>query len=309
MNLKELNRQEQQEYQDFVSLLAEYLGKSNESICPKVIETQKNNSVSVCGIQMAEKEGRIAPVFYLESQFADYRNGKIELEEIAEYITACYEREKEQCFENISAVQFDWETIKNQVTFRLVSREKNQKLLTEVPYEEFLDLALVYQYMVQIDSTIQGAVLLRLEHLQEMGVSEAELRAAAKRNTQSLCPATFFEMKLMLEQLCEVPVQYQMQEEEPKLYVYTNETGIYGAAALTYENKLKEFAAEVGGSYYVLPSSVHEAILIPDNGTMSVHHLSEMVKEVNRTEVLAVEFLSNSVYYYDVETEKLRRVI
>ena len=61
----------------------------------------------------------------------------------------------------------------------------------------------------------------------------------------------------------------------------------------------------VGGNFYVLPSSVHEVLIVPDNGTMELRDLSAMVYEVNRTEVAPQDRLSDNVQYYDTETRTL----
>ena len=81
--------------------------------------------------------------------------------------------------------------------------------------------------------------------------------------------------------------------------VLTNSTGIFGAASLFYPFILEMIGERMGGNYYILPSSVHETILIPDNEDYLLSELEEMVWEINRTELMAEDWLSDSVYYYD----------
>lgn len=64
---------------------------------------------------------------------------------------------------------------------------------------------------------------------------------------------------------------------------------------------LMELAEKIGMNLFVLPCSVNEIICVPDTGTMEKETLQEMVQEINETQVVADEVLSNSVYYFDKE--------
>ena len=55
----------------------------------------------------------------------------------------------------------------------------------------------------------------------------------------------------------------------------------------------------------VLPSSIHELLILPDNGSMQLSELEAMVREVNATQVAPEDRLSDKVQYYDRETKLL----
>jgi hypothetical protein len=92
------------------------------------------------------------------------------------------------------------------------------------------------------------------------------------------------------------------------MYVLTTESGTLGASALYYPD-VKEKAAEViGCSYYVLPSSTHEVILVPDAAGIDEKELCSMVKQANRTVVEPKDVLSDNVYHFDKDTKELSKV-
>ena len=91
----------------------------------------------------------------------------------------------------------------------------------------------------------------------------------------------------------------------PQMYVMSNETKINGAAAMVFTEKLDEFASEHNANIFILPSSVHEILLIPDNGNMRVSELEAMVRDVNETQVAPDEVLSDNVYFYDKDVKSL----
>jgi hypothetical protein len=92
------------------------------------------------------------------------------------------------------------------------------------------------------------------------------------------------------------------------MYVLTNTSGSLGAAALFYPD-VKDKAAElIGSDYYILPSSTHEVILVPDSAGINPKELCEMVKQANRTVVDEKDILSDNVYHYDKDSRDLSRV-
>ena len=86
--------------------------------------------------------------------------------------------------------------------------------------------------------------------------------------------------------------------------VLTNESKLNGAACILYENVLYDFAQKLGADLYILPSSVHEVILLPKLSMFEKDELVNMVKEVNTEGVAADEVLSDHVYEYN-RTERL----
>lgn len=87
------------------------------------------------------------------------------------------------------------------------------------------------------------------------------------------------------------------------MYILTNEEKYFGAAALLYPHVLSHISRLLHCNFYVLPSSIHECILVPDSGQFSKKELETMVREVNETQVEDEEVLSQNVYYYDGKRE------
>jgi hypothetical protein len=86
---------------------------------------------------------------------------------------------------------------------------------------------------------------------------------------------------------------------QPTLYVATMESMNRGAGVLAYPGFLDEAAEKLGGSFFILPSSIHELLFLQDNGTMDRHELTAMVRSINAAEVSPEDQLSDNVYHYD----------
>ncbi len=91
----------------------------------------------------------------------------------------------------------------------------------------------------------------------------------------------------------------------PELYVLSGTAEQFGAAALFYPGTADWAAETVGGDYYVLPSSVHEVLILPDDGRQDAKALAAMVKEINEQIVLPWERLGSRVLHYSAERKVL----
>ena len=194
-----------------------------------------------------------------------------------------------------------------------------------------MDLAIVFYCIVDNECLGNGSILVRNEHLKKWEVSIQELKQNAMKNTPkrlkgSIVPMEDVICELMrrrmiwdIENSIEEQMESRIQITEdmvepivremfgkiyteskgPKMYVAGNESKNYGAAVILYEDFLASFAKKIQSDFYILPSSVHEVILIPvENEESEISRLKDMVYEVNHTEVCAEEILSDSVYLF-----------
>ncbi len=92
----------------------------------------------------------------------------------------------------------------------------------------------------------------------------------------------------------------------PVMLIGSNVHKLFGASVLLYPHVLEETADHLGCDLFILPSSIHELILLPDIGGYQSSELLSMVKEVNATQVEAEDFLADSVYFYDRGTGEVR---
>ena len=74
-----------------------------------------------------------------------------------------------------------------------------------------------------------------------------------------------------------------------------------GAAVLLYPEMPKLIYETLGGNYYLLPSSVHEFLVVPEERGIKPEELKKIVREVNETQLEREDFLSDEIYYFDGE--------
>jgi len=296
------------EYLQFLGEIRERVeAHFNGKVTGEVCTSTKNNGVKVTGLMLKSEEERVAPNFYLESQFIEWMRGLRTLEEISEKLCDAYKEEIDRSRNLLSEIQFSWEGFRDNVFLRLINQEKNKELLEIIPHRKFLDLAVVYYYSVRISDDVAGSMVITNEHLNLLGITEEELYVTAKNNGDKFQPVRIRCMEDLLYELGrKVGVEVLKTEtEQPMLYVMTNTKSMFGAVSMTFAEELECFSMQIEKNFYLLPSSVHEIILVAECADFCREYFRSMVTEINATQVDATEVLSDNIYYYDRETKQL----
>lgn len=276
--------------------------KGNETITIYIHTAVKNNGKERKGITVSEKGIHISPTIYLEEYFQQFQEGK-PIEKIVEKILQLYEEVKcsHPCEESLLQ---NYEELKGKFACKLIHRGKNEKLLNDIPYVPWMDLAIVVFVLLEVSPYGTATVLVRKEHLEIWGLTEAQLFDEAKKNTPILLPYQFCPMRKLLREICPYAVD-EGEEEEESLYVLSNKLRSFGAASMLYEGILEKVGQKLGENYYILPSSIHEVIVVPESKSPVKQDLEEMVREINETQVEEEEVLSDRVYYFSRKENRL----
>lgn len=293
-------RESREAYEQFVDELTEVItaiAGTEYTVIPR--KERKNNSVMLDGIMLQRGNERVVPNIYLNHYYSKYCNGEC-VQRIAEEIIALCEEKREEIFQLTEKLDFSPEYIKEHLYYRLIGKDKNAELLNEVPYRCFLNLAIVYYWLVYEDGEQLGSIMMTNGQMERFGWTEEMLQQMAKENTPRLFP-------VLTKRMEEVIGEVLSQQAETPMLVLSNEKGVNGAACLLYPGVLQELNKKMSGNFYVLPSSVHELIVIPDTGTPA-NRLCEMVYCINRTQLPQEDVLSDAVYYYSEESGELKVV-
>ncbi len=277
----------------------------------------KNNGVVLDGVTLLKKGEKSGPNVYLNSYYEQYQIGK-PLQNILEEIILCYEKAKAET--NIEIVDIgDFQQIKDKVILRLVHYEKNQEQLKEVPHKRFLDLAITFRYLAGKDAMGIASSLISNREFESWGIGLDALYEIALFNTMwafpwqmdslvkvvSECFGDCLPKHLQKEFLQDMQGIEQM-ENGVTMYVLTNDVGINGATSLLYDNVIKNFAKVQDCNIFILPSSIHEVMLVPENTETEPEFLQSLVKDANKSAVGLIDLLSDHIYYYDKELDDIR---
>ena len=199
----------------------------------------------------------------------------------------------------------DYDKVKNHTYLRMIPGDS--PILKDTPHKMIEDMALVVNIHLENFSDENGrSVVVVSKPLMEMyGIDEAQLFADAEKNSLANEPMVFKPLLDMVKDLINSEDIPNPKDVGIVTYIATNQSGFQGAAVAGYPDFCEKAAEAIGGSFYMLPSSVHEFILIKDDGTPKAKDLNKMVKNVNETVLEARDFLSDQCYHYDAKTKVL----
>lgn len=284
------------DFETFVSETEKQVGERCSECVVKVSRVEKNNGLCLTGITIMPPDRRIAPTIYLESFYDNYRKG-CPMDRVISGIIRMYEENMTEEDIDIPDVT-DFGDVKDIICCRLVNYDRNRERLENMPHRIFLNLAVVYYLPVPIGPGCNGSITVT-DRLAEMWkVDEETVYGQAIANTQRLFPATLKPMEEVLGEYLTEPVPAGLLM--PLHVLRCGECN--GAVAMLCGDILRDFAGK-HGDFYLLPSSTHEVLLLPADGSREEgEHLCSMVREINCTQLSPDEVLADNAYLYHADT-------
>lgn len=294
--------------------MKEYLPTEMQDVECTVVENRKNNGVIMTGITFKMPDKNIAPVIYVSPFFEKIKHGE-PISEVMEEIADCF-LENCECQEITQGLNLlEYENIKQYIEPALINTKANQKMLSQVPHERMEDLSVIYKVILP-SSGVKGVASVTINNAmtEAWGISQKEVHETALENGVRNRPAVLQDMETIIQEIYSDEVSTGNLLESPdkinygEMFVLSNPNRNDGAAVLAYPDLLKQVDGKFDGGCYILPSSIHESIVVPKRLGMSPKELGMMVREVNAAEVEREEILSDRVYEFDRERNCLSQV-
>lgn len=285
------------------AVLAAVREKADGAFSAWITTVTKNNGVKQTGISTVSPDSNNGPCVYLEIYYKAYRDGDAEIGEIADDVYQQIMRHRND-LKDINTEDFlKWDTIKYHIYAKLVNADMNREILGMIPHRHLLDLAVVYYIKVGGAAENEGmlSVIIRNNYMEMWGQDEESLYQMAVSNMRLNDKPHFMDMETLLCGVMPDGINpFECEEAaDVKMYVLTNRNRTFGAAELLDADTLWGISEKLADDFIVLPSSVHETLIIPLDHAPEYTELADMVCEVNATQVDAEDRLSDHVYRYD----------
>ena len=272
------------------------------------MDSQKTNGVLLDGIRFDRKGEKVSPIVHMENYYDAYTDGRMTMKMIVKSIVKLI---SEKCdVEDIVEKMQQYNLIQYELVFSLINYELNREILMERPHKRFLDLAAVAMIRVETSNGIDGVVYVTNNMLKSWNIDEDTLFEQCMSNTlhrekHEVCSMRDIIANMYKGIIDEEFLQMLLENILEDMYVFTNETRNMGANILLNHTLLHEFAMQNESNLIIYPSSLHEVIIVFEKNFSAGRLDSDMVKQINENKVNREEWLSNSVYMYDREQEKL----
>ncbi len=303
-------------YQEFLNeVCARIQGELGEAeiSCLTVSAVNKNKR----GIVIKNANRKAAPVIYFEDIYQDYRkNGNM---------NSCMEKAVKRIESYLALPAPDdilcgdlliWEKVSQYLYLFLVSTDRNRQTLQMMMHRKFLDLSVCYMLRLPMKhrEDFQGTVRVTCDIAAAWGRSEEELYQKAVENAGAegylirKMDEVFTDIlkKEYGENIPEEMDLLGMASSNLKLSVMSNPEFRYGAAGILDRKLLEGFARDCGADFYIIPSSIHEVLLLPNDRSAGPQELNDMVQMVNTQDLDEEDILSDHIYYYSRVEKKIR---
>ena len=278
-----------------------------------LIHKTKKINCELDGLTLRKPEMNAAPTVYINHMYEHYKEigvFEIVLRDVANAITKALEDMPEMLKDTKCLLE---KLDKKNIFFQLINTNQNKNYLDKVPHREYLDLSIVYKCKVA-DKTTEGSAGINNDMARIMGLNEEQLFALAMENTKRMFPPvvnsmedTMEEIKSLLSEEEKEELDEFLTEEHSNLIVISNNRTMFGAASVLYEETLQQAAELLDGNLFVIPSSIHEMIVLSAEEN-DMDYVAKMVLEINREHVNVSERLSNNIYFYSRSSNTLSLV-
>ncbi len=243
------------------------------------------------GLSMKGRNTKVSAIVNLDSLYLAYADNSMPLEEVEEtIITVFTKRASSKSAGNGYNWIWDYSKVKGKLYIRLINAEKNRDLLETVPHHMFTtDLAVTYHILLADTVEELTSTIVTNKMLGMYGVSGEALHADAIASACELFPANTASLSALLG---------MGESNDNPMMVVTNNGRVHGASVIVYPGLLEQLFRKFG-AFFILPSSVHEVIVTPDDGERDARELTDLVKSVNAEMVAPDEWLSDHIYRYD----------
>lgn len=282
------------EFQEHIkNTILDYLPEEFSDADVDLQQVAKNNE-TLTGIIIHQEKINISPTIYLDPFYKDYLSGSKDLDTVMGEIGQIYVQNVPDKNFDVSRIT-DFELVKDRIIAKVICMENNEKLLEGKPYRQMADLAVTYHVLLSKENGMM-TVPISDKLMQSWGIAEDVLFTAAKNGMSNFTPVTIKSMTETLMEMCGEE-QFELMgvptEADEMMYIMSNTEKVNGAAAMQDD-------------FYILPSSVHEVLLVKQS-QMSVEELEDMVKTVNASAVALRDRLSDHVYKYDFARHEIYR--
>lgn len=297
-------------FQEFTKhVLGEITQRVNGACKVEIQKVKKNNDVVLHGLTFFTDQTNFAPTIYLEGYYEMHRH-QISMEQIVDHIWKMYQDSLPDADIDMSFL-CNFESVKDRVVYRLIHAERNKELLEETPHILIWDLAICFYYDFWSEKLGEGMIRIHNSLMESWDVDCQTLMHLAQDNTPKLIPMTFLSMHEVLRQLDpEYELSDSMQED---LYVLSNQQKVFGATSILYPGVLEEVAQVLQSDFYVLPSSVHEVLILKKERYDVMKRdgviLHEMIQSINEQQLSAEDVLSDYPYFYNYADGKLIQLV
>lgn len=282
------------EFNEFIVKILESVRNELPDCEAEIRKVVKNNNVTLSGLTIKSKDINTAPTIYLEQFYESYQEGE-DLDEVVNVILRLYEDSRLSEDYDLDFVE-KYEEAKNHIYFKAVNQKLNKEYLSEVVFFPFRDLALVPYIMIDDDIFGNASVVIHNELFKLWNIDKDEFYSDVMYNMENNYE---YEFRPIVDVLGAMADSFPREAfDEAGMHVLYSKNRIYSAALIAVDGVMEKIASKLDSDYYIIPSSVHELIIVTADGEDCEETINNIILEVNDTVVSGEDILADHLYCY-----------
>ena len=262
----------------------------------KVSDVRKNNNVILSGLVVKQKDQKVLPTIYLEPYFEQYEMGYASLNEVVMQIATAYQNASDN-----NPYRFFHESMlsKDRVIGTVINRHYNEDFLKDIPYVEFLDdYAIIFKILLDVEVGGTFATVTISDSMAEfLNLTTEELLSLALENTPKLCPVELKNIKgFLMESMGIKKDDFPHVKEEIKIYYLSNKQRNLGCFSIFTKECRQRLQELFDSDVYVVPRSIHEFLIVPDNGKIGIKKLTGIIRRINEENISEEQLLGSKPF-------------
>ena len=296
------------EFQEYIkSNVKDYLPENYKDADIQFTDVVKNNDVHLTGVLIKRENETLTPNIYINELYEKYSRGMNLDEIVGDIADLRIEHDPPEEAQSIGSIFTNYEMVKQRLEIHLCDMELNRDKLKNQVYTEQGDFAATYHIKIGGDGMLRGSATVTPNLLKGWGITEEQLREDSLRAEHSK-GAVFMDIEALdAEKMFGLkPINLLDKQNDIidngdgfSLYCLTSEDYRYGASMILQEDVMGKVSKLMGGDFYILPSSIHETLIVPTTTQMTLEDMSIMVQYVNKEAVEPEDKLSDKVQFYD----------
>ena len=296
------------EFQEYIkSNVKDYLPENYKDADIQFTDVVKNNDVHLTGVLIKKENETLTPNIYINELYEKYSSGMNLDEIVGDIADLRIEHDPPEEAQSIGSIFTNYEMVKQRLEIHLCDMELNRDKLKNQVYTEQGDFAATYHIKIGGDGMLRGSAAVTPNLLKGWGITEEQLREDSLRAEHSK-GAVFTDIEeLVAERTFGLKSTNLLDKQKDVIdnevgfsfYCLTSEEKRYGASMILQEDVMGKVSKLMGGDFYILPSSIHETLIVPTTTQMTLEDMSIMVQYVNKEAVEPEDKLSDKVQFYD----------
>lgn len=297
-----------EEFQEYIkSNVKDYLPENYKDADIQFTDVVKNNDVHLTGVLIKKENETLTPNIYINELYEKYSSGMNLDEIVGDIADLRIEHDPPEEAQSIGSIFTNYEMVKQRLEIHLCDMELNRDKLKNQVYTEQGDFAATYHIKIGGDGMLRGSAAVTPNLLKGWGITEEQLREDSLRAEHSK-GAVFTDIEeLVAEKTFGLKSTNLLDKQKDVIdnevgfsfYCLTSEEKRYGASMILQEDVMGKVSKLMGGDFYILPSSIHETLIVPTTTQMTLEDMSIMVQYVNKEAVEPEDKLSDKVQFYD----------